>query len=115
VEGKAQDGAPTLADVRDVARAHILAAEHPSATGRYIVANSHSTPPHLISAWLQVCLVQAALKGQTGMVQSSVPVCPPSYLTAVLPVAWAGGFTAILTGKHSLSSPAGACAAGAVP
>ncbi|KAI3433285.1 hypothetical protein D9Q98_003104 [Chlorella vulgaris] len=53
VEGKAQDGAPTLADVRDVARAHILAAEHPSATGRYIVANSHSTPPHLISAWLQ--------------------------------------------------------------
>lgn len=31
-----------LADVRDVARAHVLAAETPSAHGRYIVSNSHT-------------------------------------------------------------------------
>lgn len=54
VEGKAQGGAPVFADVRDVARAHILAAENPAASGRYIVAASHSTPAARISAWLQV-------------------------------------------------------------
>lgn len=54
VEGKAQSGAPVFADVRDVARAHILAAENPAASGRYIVANSHTTPAAHISAWLQV-------------------------------------------------------------
>ncbi len=54
VEGTAHQGAPVFADVRDVARAHILAAETPAASGRYIVANSHSTPGVLISAWLQV-------------------------------------------------------------
>lgn len=53
VEGSAQSGAPVFADVRDVARAHILAAEKPGASGRYIVANSHSTPASDISAWLQ--------------------------------------------------------------
>ena len=53
VEGAALDGAPVFADVRDVARAHILAAENPAASGRYIVANSHSTPANLISTWLQ--------------------------------------------------------------
>ena len=42
-----------LVDVRDVARAHILAAENPNASGRYIVANSTSTPAQDISAWLQ--------------------------------------------------------------
>lgn len=54
VEGKAQSGAPVFADVRDVARAHILAAENPAASGRYIVANSHTTLAAHISAWLQV-------------------------------------------------------------
>lgn len=53
VEGKAQKGAPVFADVRDVARAHLLAAETPSASGRYIVAASASTPPQLISTWLR--------------------------------------------------------------
>jgi nucleoside-diphosphate-sugar epimerase len=52
VEGKALGGGPVFADVRDVARAHVLAAETPHASGRYIVANTHSTPPHLISGWL---------------------------------------------------------------
>lgn len=48
-----QSGAPVFADVRDVARAHILAAETPGASGRYIVAASHTTPASTISAWLQ--------------------------------------------------------------
>ena len=54
VEGGVQSGAPVFADVRDVARAHVLAAETPSASGRYIVAGSHSTPASEISATLQV-------------------------------------------------------------
>ena len=54
VEGRAQAGAPVFADVRDVARAHILAAENLGASGRYIVAASHTTPAAHISAWLQV-------------------------------------------------------------
>ncbi|KAL4443929.1 hypothetical protein ABPG75_011666 [Micractinium tetrahymenae] len=53
VEGSEHSGAPVFADVRDVARAHVLAAETPSASGRYIVSNSHSTPGAHISAWLQ--------------------------------------------------------------
>ena len=53
VEGTAQSGAPVFCDVRDVARAHILAAELPEAKGRYIVANTHSTPAALISSWLK--------------------------------------------------------------
>ena len=54
VEGGVHSGAPVFADVRDVARAHVLAAETPSASGRYIVAGSHSTPASEISAALQV-------------------------------------------------------------
>lgn len=53
LEGKVQDGAPVFADVRDVAKAHILAAENPRAKGRYIVANDTSTPPSMISSWLK--------------------------------------------------------------
>jgi hypothetical protein len=66
VEGAAQSGAPVFADVRDVARAHVLAAENPSASGRYIVANSHSTPPSHISAWLQVCVWRGLGRGRGG-------------------------------------------------
>lgn len=52
-EGTAQSGAPVFADVRDVAKAHVLAAENPAASGRYIVANPLSTPPQDITTWLQ--------------------------------------------------------------
>ncbi|CAL8468857.1 g8398 [Coccomyxa elongata] len=38
VEGKPVEGTPLICDVRDVARAHVLAAETPSASGRYIVS-----------------------------------------------------------------------------
>ncbi|KAK9915197.1 hypothetical protein WJX75_006019 [Coccomyxa subellipsoidea] len=42
VEGKPVEGTPLICDVRDVANAHVLAAETPSASGRYIV--SQGTP-----------------------------------------------------------------------
>lgn len=61
VEGGVQSGAPVFADVRDVARAHILAAENPAATGRYIVANKESTPPQRIVAWLQAKFPDSAM------------------------------------------------------
>ncbi|PSC68689.1 diaminohydroxyphosphoribosylaminopyrimidine deaminase [Micractinium conductrix] len=68
VEGRAQAGSPVFADVRDVARAHVLAAEIPDASGRYIVAASHSTPAALISGWLQErfpeCAFEAGEAGQ---------------------------------------------------
>lgn len=48
-------GDPTHADVRDVARAHILAAENPSASGhRYIVSQRQSSNPAEVGRWLQV-------------------------------------------------------------
>lgn len=52
-EGGAQSGGPVFADVRDVARAHVLAAEIDSASGRYIVANPAPTPASVISGWLR--------------------------------------------------------------
>jgi nucleoside-diphosphate-sugar epimerase len=52
-EGAAMGGAPVFADVRDVAKAHILAAETAEASGRYIVAASQTAPPHLVSSWLR--------------------------------------------------------------
>lgn len=77
VEGTAHAGAPVFADVRDVARAHILAAETPSASGRYIVSNSHSTPGAHISAWLQVGPDPAcdAGKGREGLLQAGSQAC----------------------------------------
>ena len=54
LQGKASTGSITFApDVRDVARAHILAATIPSAAGRYIVSEAASASPAFISATLQ--------------------------------------------------------------
>ena len=54
IEGKASTGACTFApDVRDVARAHLLAAITPGASGRYIVANAVSHSPAFISRTLR--------------------------------------------------------------
>ena len=41
-------------DVRDVARAHILAAEVPGANGRYLVSHVNTVPSKFISDTLQV-------------------------------------------------------------
>ena len=54
LEGKASSGSPTFApDVRDVARAHVLAAITPAASGRYIVSDTTSASPAFISATLR--------------------------------------------------------------
>lgn len=44
LEGGVHIGAPVFVDVRDVATAHVLAAENAAARGRYIVANPATTP-----------------------------------------------------------------------
>jgi len=53
LEGKASGGSCTHSDVRDVARAHLLAAITPGASGRYIVAQPVSASPALISRTLR--------------------------------------------------------------
>jgi nucleoside-diphosphate-sugar epimerase len=54
LEGTASKGSITYApDVRDVARAHILAATTPSALGRYIVSEASSASPAFIAATLR--------------------------------------------------------------
>lgn len=45
----------TLCDVRDVAKAHVLAAETQSASGRYIVSNAKRLDAHDITQILKVC------------------------------------------------------------
>ena len=71
-----KSGTPVFADVRDVARAHVLAAEQPTASGRYIVAASHTTPAAQISAWLQA---RRAAAGEGAACSLAVPSCtrPP--------------------------------------
>ena len=54
LEGTPSTGSITYApDVRDVARAHILAATMPAAAGRYIVSETTSASPAFISATLR--------------------------------------------------------------
>lgn len=62
-------------DVRDVARAHIAAAETPSAHGRYIVANTAPTPTDTILKWH---LEQQQQVGSTGSVGKQPTAMSPS-------------------------------------
>ena len=55
VEGKAAEGTPIICDVRDVACAHVAAAERPSASGRYIVSQRAPITPSFVSQTLRVC------------------------------------------------------------
>ncbi|KAK9807370.1 hypothetical protein WJX73_008107 [Symbiochloris irregularis] len=64
LEGQPPSGTPIICDVRDVARAHVLAAETPSASGRYIAL-------HLVL--LVVSL--AALSQPTGAVDAPAYNC----------------------------------------
>jgi nucleoside-diphosphate-sugar epimerase len=71
VEGRdGPSGAPIVCDVRDVARAHVLAAETPGASGRYIVSHSAPLPPSLTEAVLRDalpgCVVKPALPLEGG-------------------------------------------------
>ena len=51
---KAIPNSSRYCDVRDVARAHILAAEVPGAHGRYLVSHESTVPSKFISDVLQV-------------------------------------------------------------
>jgi len=53
LEGSAGSSGTTYVDVRDVARAHVLAAEVPSARGRYILSHTHGASAAEIAKWLQ--------------------------------------------------------------
>ena len=53
-EGTALQGTPLICDVRDVARAHVVAAEEPSASGRYIVSHRAPLTATALSKALQV-------------------------------------------------------------
>ncbi len=53
-EGTPAQGTPLICDVRDVARAHVLAAETPSASGRYIVSHRAPLTATALSKALQV-------------------------------------------------------------
>uniref|UniRef100_A0A061REF8 Flavanone 4-reductase n=1 Tax=Tetraselmis sp. GSL018 TaxID=582737 RepID=A0A061REF8_9CHLO len=52
LETAAPDKSLTFCDVRDVARAHILAAEEPKAAGRYIVSQRRATAPAELHGFL---------------------------------------------------------------
>ena len=53
-EGKPAEGTPLICDVRDVATAHVLAAEIPSASGRYIVSQRAPVTATYLSKVLRV-------------------------------------------------------------
>ena len=59
IEGKAAEGTPNICDVRDVASAHVAAAERPSASGRYIVSQRAPITPSFVSQTLRVCSPRA--------------------------------------------------------
>lgn len=52
--GSSPQGAWIFSDVREVAAAHILAAEQPSASGRYIVASDGKLSHGAVAAALHV-------------------------------------------------------------
>ncbi|WIA11508.1 hypothetical protein OEZ85_011621 [Tetradesmus obliquus] len=58
--GKPFEGSWTVNDVRDVAAAHILAAEKPEAKGRYIVSQPHSISARFITDTLKAAYPAAA-------------------------------------------------------
>ncbi len=61
LEGAESLGTSANCDVRDVARAHVLAAEIPSASGRYIISEPAPVPDaKQASEWLQVCSMARA-------------------------------------------------------
>lgn len=69
-------GAPIVCDVRDVARAHVAAAELPSASGRYIVSHAAPLPPALVASVLASRLPGCAVLP---------PVLPDDPATALRP------------------------------
>lgn len=67
LEGKSGTSGTAYVDVRDVARAHVLAAELADAKGRYILSHTHSANAAEISSWLQGAFPQYDLpNGEAG-------------------------------------------------
>lgn len=56
LEGVGSTGDLTICDVRDVARAHIAAVETPSASGRYIISDSHCISSKFVADTFKVSL-----------------------------------------------------------
>ncbi|KAK9842550.1 hypothetical protein WJX81_005642 [Elliptochloris bilobata] len=61
VEGKAAEGTPIICDVRDVAAAHVAAAELPAASGRYIVSQRAPITPSLVAEVLRARFPEFAI------------------------------------------------------
>ena len=60
VEGaKPASGSPIICDVRDVARAHVVAAEDPDAKGRYIVSQPGAVLPAEMAAAIKEAVADA--------------------------------------------------------
>ena len=77
LEGK-PGGSPVHCDVRDVAAAHICAAERSAASGRYIVSHASSSNPAEVGRWLQVMMlsiVAATLPRLPGMLHPMQRCC----------------------------------------
>jgi nucleoside-diphosphate-sugar epimerase len=73
LEGTAGTGDLTICDVRDVAEAHILAAETPTASGRYIVSNRKPISPKFVAETLQAHFPDLQIPdGQDSDVQETI-------------------------------------------
>lgn len=65
VEGGKIEGGPIICDVRDVAAAHILAAESPSASGRYIISCKGPITPKFVSGVLRTRFPELSIQEAT--------------------------------------------------
>ena len=68
VEGSsAAGGSLTICDVRDVARAHVVAAEDPGAKGRYIVSQPGAVLPGAIAAAIRGAVRDAGFEAEAAL------------------------------------------------
>ena len=69
VEGsKAASGPPIICDVRDVARAHVLAAEIPNAKGRHFVSQPGAVLPEAMAAAIRGSVRDAGFEEEAALV-----------------------------------------------
>ena len=67
VEGTAPSGSPIICDVRDVARAHVVAAEDPGAKGRYIVSQPGAVLPAAMAAAIRGAVRDAGFEKEAAL------------------------------------------------
>lgn len=76
VEGsKPASGSPIICDVRDVARAHVVAAENPEAKGRYIVSQPGAFLPEAMAAAIKGAVRDAGFDEEAAALPA--PEAPP--------------------------------------